>query len=83
MPIRLKGYGINQKKRKEYIKQSGLLLTGVDVRKAKHEACIGTLESVKWVPGCSGSPLKGGGYKHCEWINKIDKLYRSCYCNTK
>jgi len=35
MTIRLKDYGRNQKKRKEYIKQSGLLLAGVDVSKAK------------------------------------------------
>jgi hypothetical protein len=32
--MRLKNYGRNQKKRKEYIKQSGLLLVGVDVSKA-------------------------------------------------
>ena len=42
MPMKLKNYGRNQKKRKEYIKQSGLLLVGVDVSKAKHDACIGT-----------------------------------------
>ena len=47
MPIRLKDYGRNQKKRKEYIKQSGLLLVGVDVSKAKHDACIGSLEGVR------------------------------------
>ena len=35
--MRLKDYGRNRKKRKEYIHQSGLLLTGVDVGKAKHE----------------------------------------------
>ena len=35
MAIRLKDYGRNQKKRKEYIHQSGLLLAGVDVSKAK------------------------------------------------
>ena len=40
--MKLKNYGRNQKKRKEYIKQSGLLLVGVDVSKAKHDACIGT-----------------------------------------
>ena len=39
MPLRLKNYGRNQKKRKEYIKQSGLLLAGVDVGKAKNDAC--------------------------------------------
>jgi len=31
----LKNYGRNHKKRKEYIHQSGLLLAGVDVSKAK------------------------------------------------
>ena len=45
--MRLKDYGRNQKKRKEYIKQSGLLLVGVDVSKAKHDACIGSLEGVR------------------------------------
>ena len=33
--MKLKDYGRNQKKRKEYIHQSGLLLAGVDVSKAK------------------------------------------------
>ena len=46
MHIRLKDYGRNHKKRKEYIHQSGLLIAGVDVRKAKHDGCIGTLEGV-------------------------------------
>jgi len=45
--MRLKDYGRNHKKRKEYIHQSGLLLAGVDVSKAKHDACIGTLEGVR------------------------------------
>ena len=44
MLIRLKDYGRNQRKRKEYIKQSGLLLVEMDVSKAKHDACIGTQE---------------------------------------
>jgi hypothetical protein len=48
MAIRLKDYGRNRKKRKEYIHQSGLLLGGVDVSKAKHDACIGTLEGVRF-----------------------------------
>ncbi len=47
MLMRLKDYGRNQKKRKEYIKQSGLLLAGVDVSKVKHNACIGALEGVR------------------------------------
>ena len=46
MAIRLKEYGRNHIKRKEYIHQSGLLLAGVDVITAKHDACIGTLEGV-------------------------------------
>ena len=33
--MKLKDYGRNHKKRKEYINQSGLLLAGVDVSKAK------------------------------------------------
>ena len=45
--MRLKDYGRNQKKRKEYIHQSGLLITGMDVSKVKHDVCIGTLESVR------------------------------------
>ncbi len=47
MTIRLKDYGRNRKKRKEYIHQSGLLLAEVDVSKAKHDACIGTLDGVR------------------------------------
>ncbi|MBW2563911.1 MAG: hypothetical protein JRE29_07740 [Deltaproteobacteria bacterium] len=42
----MKYYGRNQKKRKEYIHQSGLLIAGVDVSKAKHDACIGILEDI-------------------------------------
>ena len=34
MPMRLKDYGRNQKKRKEHIHQSGLLLAGVNVSEA-------------------------------------------------
>ena len=45
--MRLKDYGRNQKKRKEYIHQSGLLITGMDVSKAKHDGCKGILESVR------------------------------------
>ncbi len=45
--MRLKDYGRKQKKRKEYIQQPALLLVGVDVSKAKHDACIGTLDNVK------------------------------------
>lgn len=41
-PIRLKDYGRNVKKRKEYVQQPSLLLVGIDVSKAKQDACIGT-----------------------------------------
>ena len=40
--MRLKEYGRNAKKRKEYVHQPNLLLVGVDVSKAKHSACMGT-----------------------------------------
>ncbi len=45
--MRLKDYGKNQKKRKEYSHQSGLLLGGVGVSKAKDDGCIGTLKGVR------------------------------------
>ena len=45
--MRIKDYGRNRKERKEYIHQSGLLIAGVDVNKAKHDGCIGTLEGVR------------------------------------
>ena len=47
MPMRLKEYGKIWKKRKEYIHQSGLLIAGVDVSKAKHDACRDILEGVR------------------------------------
>jgi hypothetical protein len=34
----MKEYGRNRKERKEYIHQSGFLITGVDVSKTKHTA---------------------------------------------
>ena len=37
--MKLKNYGRNQKKRKEYIQQSRFLLVGVDASKAKPDAC--------------------------------------------
>jgi transposase len=40
--MRLKEYGRNANKRKEYVHQPNLLLVGVDVSKAKHSACLGT-----------------------------------------
>jgi len=45
--MRLKDYGRNQKERKEYIRQRELLLAGVDVRKARHDVCIGGLEGIR------------------------------------
>ena len=53
--MRLKDYGRNRKKRKEYIHQSGLLITIVDVSKAKYDVIIGTLEVVR--SSGSGSPI--------------------------
>jgi transposase len=40
--MRLTEYGRDPQKRKEYVHQPALLLVGVDVSKAKHNACIGT-----------------------------------------
>ena len=54
MPMRLKVYGRNQNKRKEYIHQSGLLITGMDVSKTYLGVCKGTLEGIRssgfWEP---------------------------------
>ncbi len=44
--MRLKDYGRNPKKRKEHVQQPGLLLIGIDVSKAKHDACIGTKKGI-------------------------------------
>jgi len=44
--MRLKDYGRNPRKRKEYVQQSGLLLIGVDISKTKHDACIGTKNGI-------------------------------------
>jgi transposase len=44
--MRLKEYGRNPNKRKEYVHQTDLLLVGVDVSKAKHNACLGTQTTV-------------------------------------
>jgi transposase len=38
----LKEYARNPQQRKAYVQQPGLLLVGVDVSQAKHNACIGT-----------------------------------------
>jgi transposase len=40
--MRLTEYGRDPHKRKEYVHQPDLLLVGVDVSKAKHNACLGT-----------------------------------------
>jgi len=40
--MRLQEYGRNPNKRKAYVHQPDLLLVGVDVSKAKHNACMGT-----------------------------------------
>ena len=40
--MRLQEYGRNPNKRKEYVHHPDLLLVGVDVSKAKHNACMGT-----------------------------------------
>src|SRR5438046_9834501 len=40
--MRLQEYGRNPQKRKEYVHHPDLLLVGVDVSKAKHNACMGT-----------------------------------------
>lgn len=40
--MRLKDYARNPKKRKDYVQEPGLLMVGIDVSKAKHDACIGT-----------------------------------------
>lgn len=39
--MRIKDYGRNPQKRKLYVQQTDLLLIGVDVSKAKHDACFG------------------------------------------
>jgi transposase len=39
--MRIKDYGRNHQKRKLYVHQTDLLLVGVDVSKAKHDACFG------------------------------------------
>jgi hypothetical protein len=40
--MRLTEYGRDPQKRKEYVHQPSLFLVGVDVSKAKHNACLGT-----------------------------------------
>jgi len=43
----VKDYGRNQKERKEYIRQTELLLSVVDVSNEKHDACIGILKGAR------------------------------------
>jgi len=42
----LKDYARNEKRRKEYVQQPGLLVVGVDLSKSKHNDCIGTQAGV-------------------------------------
>jgi transposase len=73
--MRLEDYGRNQKKRKEFIQQDGLLLIGVDVSKAKHEACIGTLHRVKCRMGfCNARD----GFKRFEDAIKKNMFRNKC-----
>lgn len=44
--MRIKDYGRNPQKRKEYVRQPGLLIIGIDVSKAKHDDCIGTRKRI-------------------------------------
>lgn len=44
--MRLTEYGRDPQKRKEYVHQPELLLVGVDVSKAKHNACRGTQTTI-------------------------------------
>jgi hypothetical protein len=45
-PMGLKDYGRNSANRKESVHQEGLSLVGIDIGKAKHDACTGTLSAV-------------------------------------
>ena len=44
--MRLKDYPRNHRERKDYVQQPGLLMVGVDVSKAKHDACMGTQKGI-------------------------------------
>jgi len=68
MPVKLKDYDRNQKKRKENIRQSGLLLVGLDVRKAQHDTRIGTLDSIKRRIGFANTR---DGFKRFENIHMV------------
>ena len=41
-PMRLKDHARSAKKRKDFVQEPGLLMVGIDVSKAEHDACIGT-----------------------------------------
>jgi len=45
--MRLKEYGRNANKRKEYVSQPDLRLVGVDVSTATHKACLGTQTTMR------------------------------------
>lgn len=49
--MRIKDYGRTLRKRKQYVQQPDLLLVGVDVSKAKHDACLQTSYGGVFVPG--------------------------------
>jgi hypothetical protein len=44
--MRLQEYARDPKRRKVYVQQPHLLLVGVDVNTAKHDACIGTQQGL-------------------------------------
>jgi transposase len=62
--MRLKDYARSAKKRKEYVQQRCLLMVGVDVSKARHDACIGTQDGI--VCRKFEFPYTRDGFKHFE-----------------
>ena len=40
--MRLKDHARSAKKRKDFVQEPGLLMVGIDVSKAEHDACAGT-----------------------------------------
>ena len=44
--MRFKDYGRDQKKRKDYVQQLGLLLVEIDGSEAKHDACMETQDII-------------------------------------
>ena len=61
MRLQLKNYGRNQKKRKEFVQQSGLLMIGVDVSRLKHDACIGTIDTIISISRITFTNTRGKG----------------------